>query len=474
MSTYPIFIKGHGQKILVVGSGALALAKLRGWLTAGADVTVVDHDAATALNAAGIASNTDRLTIHARAFENADLAGINLVYAASEDDSINQRVASWANIKKISVNVADQPDKSDFISPALVEHGDLTIAISTAGKAPQYAVKLRALLDQLIPHGIAHVLNVAGALRAPIKDILPTFADRRRFWRQIFSNDGERNLLGHDNETIKDKLITEARLLANFGPRKDELGQVWLVGAGPGDPELLTLKAHRALIEADVVLYDRLVGDDILKLARRDADFVFVGKRESDHGVGQEGIQDLLVKYAREGKFVVRLKGGDPMTFARAGEELTALRAEGVNITVVPGITALAGIGAAAQIPLTERSAASSVTLVTGHLQDEKTQDWAALAGVGRTLAIYMGVKTAGEIKSGLLTGGIDAKTPVAIIENGTRENERQFFTTIGALEATVKAENVKSPALIIVGEVTNFAAALNPIKSQILLSKAS
>ena len=234
---------------------------------------------------------------------------------------------------------------------------------------------------------------------------------------------------------------------------------VQLVGAGPGDPELLTIKAHRALQQADIIVYDRRVSREVIALARRDAELIYVGKQEGNHGIGQDGINDLLVKEAKQGKRVVRLKSGDPMVFGRIAEEMTALRNHDITLEVIPGITALTGIAAKTQIPLTDRAYASSITLVTAHLKDGSYKDWANLAGEGRTLGIYMGVKSVQNISNGLQRQGVRSSMPVAIIENGTRDNERRFFTTLSELPKTIADHHVKSPALLLIGDVVTNAA---------------
>lgn len=248
--------------------------------------------------------------------------------------------------------------------------------------------------------------------------------------------------------------FSEEDLIATSSVKKLSIGRVALVGAGPGDPDLLTMKAHRLLLSADVILYDRLVSNEVLAHARIDAERVYVGKEQSKHGIGQKGIEKLMLSHARSGKLVVRLKGGDPMLFARAGEELTTLRQYGVEVDVVPGITALSGIAAAVQIPLTDRKFADALTLITGQREDGKRQDFSGLAGEGRTLAIYMGLKDADQITDDLINDGVSSATPIAIIENGTRSDERRFYGRLDELGGLVALHEIKSPALIIVGDV--------------------
>ncbi|WP_308911440.1 siroheme synthase CysG [Pseudokordiimonas caeni] len=459
MASIPVFLTASAQRILIVGSDAAAMAKVGLLKDTGARLTVIAPGAVAAIEAAGLAG--DAVTAHDRLFETADIEGQTLVYISPEDDLTAERARRAASDRGLPVNVIDVPAKSSFTTPARFSRGSLEVAFSSGGAAPVFVRRLRAALERLLPPSLGTLSLAAGAVRARVKTIVTDATARRLFWDDIYDRAGE--FADLDQATVERCLIDAAhRARATELSKPAGAGRVQLVGAGPGDPDLLTIKAHRALQQADVIIYDRLVSRDVLALARRDAELVFVGKREGDHGIGQDGIHAAMITHALKGRRVVRLKGGDPMVFARAGEELEALRAEGIQVEVIPGVTALSGIAARTQIPLTDRDYASSITLVTGHLKDGQFKDWARLAGEGRTLAVYMGLKSAAEISAGLIGEGVSAATPVAVIENGTRADERRFYGTLANLAEIVSRHGVASPALLIIGEVVYRAADLN------------
>lgn len=461
MSLLPILLQAEDQHILIVGSTVAAIAKVNLFLDKGIRLTVVDPNAEGALLGAGISAVSHNIEFHNRRFNASDLADKTLVYVGLESEDEVEGIRAHAHLKRVLVNVIDRGDLSDFITPAQISRGPIELAFSSGGKSPVFIRRIRAALEQVLPTSLAVLAEAAGAVRSGVASKIVDLSDRRQFWEGVYDNADEYN--GLNQEQAEEKLLKRAN--NNEAPKA---GFVQLVGAGPGDLDLLTLKAHRALQQADVIVYDNLVSREVLTAARRDAELVFVGKKEGDHGQGQRHIHEVLVSHASQGKRVVRLKGGDPMLFARAGEELDILRKAGIETEVVPGITALSGIAATTQIPLTDRDHSSAVTLITGRLQDGSTQDWASLAGEGRTLAVYMGLKTASEISSGLIEGGIDPATPVAIVENGTRANERQLYTSLLELPSTAAQYQVKSPALLIIGEVVSKAATLNqPVEDE-------
>ena len=457
MSNYPIFLQSKRQSVLLVGSGAMAMAKLRLLLDADLRVTLVAKDAYEAAHAAGLDGTREKgeLKILARNFDEADLAGRSLVYVATDDEAEAEKVAAWARLRNVTVNVVDKPSLSDFITPAMIERGPIRVAFATGGKAPVFARRLRAALETILSGNLGELAEAAGRLRGAVKSIIKDETARRRFWDNIFDRADDPLFSGHGT-ALDEAIIAEAGK-ADQGHQ----GHIQLVGAGPGDPELLTLKAHRALQQADVIVYDKLVTDGVLALARRDAEFIYVGKSKGQHSKSQDEINTLLVEQALLGKRVVRLKSGDPLVFGRAGEELATARDAGIPVTIVPGITALSGIAASTQIPMTHRDHAQAVTLVTGHLKDGDLQDFAGLAREGRTLAVYMGLTTAHDIEERLLSYGLSAQTPVAIVENGTRENERRFYGTLVGLSALVESNQIKPPALLIIGEVAGLAVDL-------------
>jgi len=447
MDSLPLTFSLRGRKVLLAGHGEAAQAKARLLVRTPAEI-VWFGPAADEIDDPQIAS--ERLTFAERDVRDSDFAGAALAVIANGDDAEDRRLAGLARAAHIPVNVVDRPELSDFSVPAIVDRSPVLVAISTEGTAPVLARRIRAMLEAALPLTTGRLAARAGAFRERLKTWLPDFSARRRVWERVFSAEDPAALADLDEESFGARL----EALADEEATGARHGLVQLVGAGPGDPELLTLKAQRALQSADVIVYDRLVSEGVLDYARRDAEFVFVGKRRGDHGRGQAYIHSLLVHHARAGRRVVRLKAGDPFVFGRAGEEIAALREAGAAVEVVPGITALAGCAATAQIPLTHRDHASAVTLVTGHVQAGSELDWRALAGADRTLAVYMGVSTAGEIAATLLEDGVAGTTPVAVLENGTCPEERRLYGRLAELPELVDREHVSSPALILIGQV--------------------
>ncbi len=471
MANIPVFLTAEKHHILIVGSTAAAMAKTALFMDTGARVTVVSPGADNALSDAGLTEDgigSNKITAQNRPFREDDLSDKTVVYIATDDELTEERALRLASSRKLPVNVVDKPAKSSFTTPAQFNRGPLQVAFSSGGDAPVFVRRLRNSLEQITPPSLGVLARAAGKVRTKIKNIIPDGTRRRLFWDRLYDNAGKyADLKAGDVEG----LIIEAAKNHRVGATS---GQVQLVGAGPGDPDLLTIKAHRALQQADIIVYDRLVSKDVIALARRDAELVFVGKREGNHGIGQDGINDLIVKEALVGKRVVRLKGGDPMLFARAGEELHALRAHDIHTEVIPGISAFQGIAASTQIPMTDREHSNSLTLVTGHLKDGTYKDWARLAGEDQTLAVYMGIKSAPLISAGLIKYGVSGSTPVAVVENGTRANERRFYGTLGNLPSLVALNAVKSPALLLIGDVVRNAADLAPTEFDTLLQAAT
>lgn len=454
MRYFPLFLDLRGQDVLVVGGGAVAERKIRLLLQAGASVQVV----ASALNETlrGWAA-AGRLAHLAPSFEPPQLDGKRLVFAATSDAALNRTVFREAEARLVPVNVVDDSGHCRFISPAVVDRGPLQIAISTGGASPVLARRLRNRLEGMLPAGLGRVASAAERLRDRARRLLPAGA-RRPFWESVMS---EANLLrwaAMQPGRIHGEM---SRALSEFRrPGRAAVppaGRVYIVGAGPGHPDLLTLRALQVLGQADVVLHDRLVPDAILQLARRDADRVYVGKAAGAHHCSQRDIERLMVSEARRGRTVVRLKGGDPFVFGRGGEEVEALRAAGIDHEVVPGITAATGCAAHAGIPLTHRDHARTLTLVTGHAAagpGGAAIDWAGLAGPGRTLVVYMGVNQAARIRGELLAAGLAAEFPAALVVNGSRDDQRVLGGTIGRLAEMAGAVRVGDPGLLIIGQV--------------------
>jgi uroporphyrin-III C-methyltransferase / precorrin-2 dehydrogenase / sirohydrochlorin ferrochelatase len=458
MRHFPLFADLHGRRVLVVGGGAVAARKVRLLLEAGAEVTVVapridDALVAMARDPAG------RLELRLETFEPGHCEGALLVIAATDEAAVNAAVAAVGRERHVLVNVVDDLELSSFIVPAIVDRSPLVVAISTGGVAPVLARLVRERLEALLDGSFGALAVLLERWRGRIKGALPDVPARRRWYEALVRGRAAALLRSRQPEAAERELARSLAATSGGGTA----GSVALVGAGPGDPGLLTLNALRALQEADVILHDRLVSADVLALARRDAERVPVGKSARDHSVPQERINELMVEHARAGLRVVRLKGGDPFIFGRGGEELEHLARHGVPFEVVPGITAAVACGAYAGIPLTHRDHAQSVRLVTAHCGDSfDTLDWPALARERQTLALYMGVAGLGRISEGLRRHGRAASTPAAIVENGSRATQRVLVTTLGELEGTGRAHEVRSPALVIVGEVAALAPALH------------
>ena len=446
MQYLPIFTKLDNKPVLVVGGGEVALRKCRAFLKARASVTLVAPWFCDELTEH---AHNNEVTLIDAYFDESHLDGKMLVIAATDRDEVNNNVFELANARNVFVNVVDDQPKCTFIFPSIVDRDPITIAISSAGTAPVLARRLREKLETLIPHHIGPLATLVGGFRDKVKKRFKHFSDRRQFWEGVFDSSVVSKVQTGDTQAAQQQL--EQMLDAKAEPE----GEVYVLGAGPGDPELLTLKALQLMQQADVVVYDFLVSDEIMELVRRDADLICVGKRLGDHSVVQDDTNQMLVDLAKQGKKVCRIKGGDPFIYGRGGEEVQVLAANNVNYQIVPGITAAAGCSAYAGIPLTHRDHAQAIQFVTGHCKkDGQELDWQSLAKANQTLAIYMGVIKSPHIQSELLKHGRKADTPVAIIENGTRKNQRVVTGQLGELADLIQRNSIISPALLIIGEV--------------------
>jgi uroporphyrin-III C-methyltransferase / precorrin-2 dehydrogenase / sirohydrochlorin ferrochelatase len=451
MDFFPLFARLHGRPCLVVGGGEVALRKVRLLLSAGAVVTV---------NAPQLHPDLDALRREGRVrhvggpFEPRLMAGRLLAIAATDDRAVNRRVHAEGQRRDVLVNSVDDPAASSFIVPAIVDRSPLVVAVSSGGAAPVLARRLRQWLEAALPHGLATLAQLAGELRVKVKGRLGPAA-RREFWeRQLAGRFGTLALAGRNRDALRCFHLELERAAAS--PARP--GRISLVGAGPGNPDLLTLKAVKRLGEADIVLHDRLVGREILELARRDAELVAVGKWPGG-GMRQGEINALMVRHAAAGRRVVRLKGGDPFVFGRGGEELAAARAAGIPCEVVPGITAALGCAAAVGLPLTLRGTARALTLVTAQAGgDMDGLDWRGLAAAEHTLAVYMGVGRAAELRERLIGHGRAPGTPVAVIQDGTCHGQRLMTGSLDELPALIARHQVASPALIVIGETAALA----------------
>lgn len=446
LSVFPAFHKVEGRRIVIVGGGAEAAAKLRLAAETRAEIVVfspaLDREAGADLIAAGA-------VWQARRPEAADLAGAALVFIATEDADEDVRVAALARAAGVPVNVVDRPELCDFYTPSIVNRAPLAIAVSTAGAAPVLARHVRARIETLIAPRFGDLAALAERLRGAVARKIGPVDIRRRFWAGLFTGPvAEKVFAGRIGEA-------EAEAHRALDGAGETRGHVSLVGAGPGAADLLTLRAQRALQEADVIVHDRLVPEAVIAQGRRDARRIYVGKAKGAHAATQDEINAILVAEARAGRRVVRLKSGDPLIYGRAGEEMAALRAAGISFDVVPGITAAFAAAAETEIPLTLRGKASSLVFATGHDVDGETlPEWTGLALSGATVAVYMGKSVAGKVAAQLVGAGLPGATPVAIIENASRENARAFLGRLDTLHRIEARADLTGPVLIIIGEV--------------------
>lgn len=447
MDYLPLFLQVRNQRCLVVGGGDIALRKIRLLKASGAIVRVVSREISSDIRAF-LASNDDQLL--EKTFDDHDLNDICLVIAATDDCDVNRQVARSAQQRQLFVNVVDDADAGNAVMPAIVDRSPVVVAFSTGGKAPVLARLLRQKLETLLPQGYGRLAALAGECRDMVKARFSQINDRRYFWEKVLAGPAAEKALVGDLQGARE-LIEQT--LENSSEQKT--GEVYLVGGGPGDPDLLTFKALRLMQQADVVLHDRLVSEDVLALCRRDADYIYVGKKRDRHARPQEEINALLVELAKEGKRVLRLKGGDPFIFGRGGEEIETLAGEGIPFQVVPGITAASGCSSYAGIPLTHRDHAQSVRFVTGHLKDGSyALNWDEMLDPGQTLVFYMGLLGLPRICQELIDHGRDAQTPIALIQQGTTRNQRVFTGSLETINKIIESEKVKAPTLIIVGSV--------------------
>jgi len=456
MEYFPIFLSIRSRRCLIVGGGEIALRKAQALVRAGALVDVVAPDVDAALSTLATESGG---SVALRAFVPEDLDGAWLAVAATDQETVNRQVSIEAGHRDIPVNVVDRPELCTYIVPSIVDRSPLVIALSSGGASPVLLRLLRERLERMFPGAYGELAQLAGSVRDRVREAVQDPDGRRRFWERVLEGPVADAAVSGRMDRAR-QLLDEA--IAAGATADDAGGEVWLVGAGPGDPDLLTLKALRLMQRADVVLYDNLVSRPILDLVRRDAERIYVGKRRALHAVRQENINDLLLEHARAGRRVLRLKGGDPFLFGRGGEEIARLGSAGIPFQVVPGITAANGCAAYAGIPLTHRDHAQSVRFVTGHLRDDRVNlHWPELAEPGQTLVVYMGLIGLAEICRELVRHGRAPSTPVALIERGTLPEQRVIVGDLTSIEAKVLAAKVHAPTLLIIGEVVGLRDAL-------------
>ncbi len=452
MDFFPIFLRLKDQPALVVGGGDVAERKISLLQEANADVTVVSPILNPTLQ---LLANRGQIKYLAQKFDDSVVNQFKLIIAATNDSAVNQRVSDAANALNIPVNVVDQPELCSFITPAIVDRSPVVVAISTGGSSPVLARMIRSRIESLVPASYGRLATLALKYRDQVIDRFTHIDARRKFWERVLGGKLQELVFSGRDAEAERLLIKTIEQPDN--EEIDNLGEVYLVGAGPGDPDLLTFRALRLMQQADVVLHDRLVSKEILNMVRRDAERIYVGKRKADHAVPQEEINRLLVTLAKQGKRVLRLKGGDPFIFGRGGEEIRDLFHEKIPFQVVPGITAAAGCGAYAGIPLTHRDYSQSVTFVTGHLKDGTFNlNWKLLSQPNQTIVIYMGLTGLEIISQKLVEHGVSEDMPAALIQQGTTKNQRVIVGTLSTLRKLVNAEQVVAPTLVIIGDVVS------------------
>ena len=450
---FAAFLDLRGKPAIVVGGGAVAAQKAETLLRSAARVTVIAPELCARLSELALLGAVRH---EPKRFQPGDLVGAEIAIAATDDPAVNEAVSAAARALRMPVNVADNAALSTFIMPSVVDRLPLQIAISSAGSSPVLARKVRALIEAAVPFGIGRLAALAARFRAASKKSFPQPEARRRFWESVMDGPiAEMAAAGNEDGAVR---ALEDELQC---PKKSG-GFVSLVGGGPGNPDLLTLRALRVLQSASVVLYDQLVAPAIVELARREAERIYVGKQHNNHALPQNEINALMVRLAREGRHVVRLKGGDPFIFGRGGEEIEALAAEGIDFEIIPGITAASGASTYAGIPLTHRDYAQSCVFATGHLKDGSAQlDWKSLTRPRQTVVVYMGVHGLATICRGLIEHGLPADMPAALVEKATLPVQRVVEGTLASLPEKSLSEKVKPPALLIVGEVVRLRSRL-------------
>lgn len=452
MDFLPIFIDIKSRNCAVVGGGEVAARKIALLLRAGAHITVVSPQLCAEVNELLLEHLHQGLITHrAEAFRPEHLDDATLVVAATDDCAVNRKVSEAAKRLRIPVNVVDDLASCSFIMPSIVDRTPIVVAVSSGGASPVLARLLRARLESLIPSAYGRLAAYAADFRERVKLHFSRPQKRRLFWEKALQGPFAEMVFAGKDQAAKDYLERLLESEADEAPQ----GEVYLVGAGPGDPELLTFRAMRLMQQADVVVYDRLVSPEILDLVRRDAARIYAGKERSKHVMPQESINDLLVRLAKEGKRVLRLKGGDPFIFGRGGEEIETLSSQGIPFQVVPGITAATGAASYAGIPLTHRDYAQSCIFVTGHLKDGSVDlDWPMLARRNQTIVVYMGLLGLPELCRQLIAHGMSAATPAAIVQQGTTHKQRVLTGTLENLPGLATSAKLVPPTLIIVGEV--------------------
>ena len=445
LNAFPIFLKVEGRAVAIVGGGDEALAKARLLSQSSAEIRIIADHVEPQLRD-WIAAN-GALRIHA-AYDASLVEGAVMVFAATGDEALDRRISEDARRLGIAVNAVDRPELCDFFTPALVNRAPVAVAVGTEGAGPVLAQMIRARIDRMLSPQLGALATLAASFRDAVERLLPRGNVRRAFWREFFEGAPARAL---DNATLAEAHDAATEILLRDAPAN---GHVALVGAGPGAEDLLTLRAHRLLMEADVIVYDALVPEAVVAMGRRDAERLSVGKRKGCHSKTQGEINDLLVALAQDGRRVVRLKSGDPLVFGRAGEEMQAMRDAGVSYEVVPGVTSAFAAAADFELPLTLRGVTSSMVFTTGHdLKGGSLPDWARLAISGATVAVYMGRSVAADVAGRLIEAGLSPDTAVAVVENASLRHRRRFHGTLADLPSLEGRTDLDGPVMTIIGD---------------------
>ena len=456
MEFLPLFLNLREQDCIIVGGGVVALRKAILLIRAKANLILVSPQFVSQLQDF---AKEGKCKLVQEEFTAEQLEGARIVIAATDNEKVNIRVANSANKKQIPVNVVDQPKLCSFIMPSIVDRSPVIVAISSSGRSPILTRKIKELNESLISNREGQLAELLGTYRGKVREKFPGFTERLKFWESLLESELS-ELVYSGNENVASKLI-EDRLQQPDQAKAS--GEVYLVGAGPGDPDLLTLRALRLMHKADVVLYDRLVSEEIMSKLRPDAEKIHVGKASANHPVKQETINEMLVRLARSGNRVLRLKGGDPFIFGRGGEEIESLAKANVPFQIVPGITAASGCASYAGIPLTHRDHAQSVRFLTGHLKNNTLNlDWANLVQKHETLVFYMGLLGIKTICEQLIAYGMDSEMPIAVVQQGTTKTQRVVTADLKTMPAVAGNEKLKAPTIIIIGRVVGLRDSLN------------
>ena len=465
MERLPIFLNIRDKRCVVVGGGPVAARKAELLQRCGAELEIIAEHACDDIQSI---CDAGKAQLHLESFQEKHIDKACLIIAATDSEETNRLVSELARIQNIPVNVVDHPDLCTFILPAIVDRSPVLVAISSGGSSPVLSRKLKELTETSLPDRISDLANLLASYRSQVKTEIESFDSRLRFWEGILDSEVPELVYSGNSSKANELIKTKLEHSRSDSVGKPLTGEVYLVGAGPGDPDLLTLRALRLMHKADIVLYDRLVSEEIMKKCRPDAEKIYVGKARADHAVEQETINQMLVRLAKDGNRVLRLKGGDPFIFGRGGEELESLAEAGISFQIVPGITAASGCAAYAGIPLTHRDHSQSVRFLTGHTKDgEVPLDWDTLVIEQQTLVFYMGLVGLPVICRELISHGKNESTPIAVIQQGTTRNQKVVTSTLKEIVTEVDSAQLKAPTMIIIGDVVKLRDGLDWYKTE-------